>query len=704
MEASAPLAPAPADEARSIVSGLRLRVLLPLVVAVLMAIVVGSAVLIHGELHHEERESQAAAVNLQVMLAERSRHEVLTMQSMLHLLMNDARLQAAFRAGDRAALLAVAAPELEMLRASNGISHLNFIRSDRTMLLRVQHPQAHGDRIDRHVLLRAQETGAFHSGYEQGPFGGYTLRVVTPWEVDGKPAGFLEMGLEFDALLADFHEALDADVLVTMQKSLIDEKQWRNAGAREPDLADWDEFPEVVVLSRTSADIPPQVREHLSRRGRAPADARFRVRWGERVAQVVTAPLRNLRGHVVGELVMVKDMTTAASVAHRTQAIITAICVAIGFILTIFIHVVLGRVQQDVAARSARLAETRRVLALEQDERQRAEQELALQQERNELLEGRARMVEELAAANRTAAAALQENEEVTAHLREAQSELLATARAAGRAEIATNVLHNVGNVLNSVNVSAGVIGSGLRNSRVTGLARAMQMMTANSGDLATYLTTDDKGRMLPGYLAAVSETLSREREDMLQELDRLIKSVDHIKDIVATQQSHAAAGQVIEPVQPSELAEDALRMQGTALARHQVQVVRDYEPVPPVPLDRGRVLQILVNLISNAKAAMADQAGGESRLTLHVGLADGERLRFSVSDEGEGIPPENMTRIFSHGFTTRQGGHGFGLHSSALAARQMGGRLTAHSDGPGRGATFTLEFPLVPRSGPDEA
>jgi two-component system NtrC family sensor kinase len=60
------------------------------------------------------------------------------------------------------------------------------------------------------------------------------------------------------------------------------------------------------------------------------------------------------------------------------------------------------------------------------------------------------------------------------------------------------------------------------------------------------------------------------------------------------------------------------------------------------------------------------------------------------------GIAPENLTRIFSHGFTTRTDGHGFGLHSAALAAQQMGGRLTAQSDGPGRGATFTLELPVA--------
>lgn len=700
MTAPATLASALQEDAKSIVSGLRLRVLLPLCLGLLLALGVGAVVLVVAQLHHEEHESAQADESLGVMLEERTAHDVDAMKSLMLLVMADPRLQEAMAAGDRDGLAVASAPLMQGIRARNGISHLYFIRPDRTVLLRAHRPGEFDDRIDRFVLRQAQTAGGFHSGYEQGPYGSYTLRVATPWVVAGRTIGFLEMGVEFEDLMAGIQKALHADIVVVMDKALIDHGKWITANAHKSRKTQWDEFPEVVVLSRTVAKVPEQVRAHLSRTGRQAAEARFRVKGDGTVAQVVARPLKNTRGMVVGEVVMIKDVTEIDRDAMASLAIVLAACTAIGIALTAFIHVVLGRVQKDVAVRTARLAETRRVLAHEQDERQRAERELTLQQERNELLEARARMAEELSEANGKAEAALRENEEVTARLREAQSELLATARAAGRAEIATNVLHNVGNVLNSVNVSAGVVGSTLRNSRVAGLARAMQLMQAHAGNLGQYLTADDKGRMLPGYLAAVSEALSNERDGMLQEVDRLIKSVDHIKDIVATQQSHASAANVIEPVQPSELAEDALSMQGTALARHQITVIRDYADLPPVPLDRGRVLQILVNLISNAKAAMSSAQQGEHRMTLHVGRFGSDTLRFSVSDAGEGIAPENLTRIFAHGFTTRKDGHGFGLHSSALAARQMGGTLTAHSDGPGRGATFVLDLPLVPASG----
>jgi two-component system, NtrC family, sensor kinase len=284
--------------------------------------------------------------------------------------------------------------------------------------------------------------------------------------------------------------------------------------------------------------------------------------------------------------------------------------------------------------------------------------------------------------------------QERTLELQNTQGELVATARRAGRAEIATNVLHNVGNILNSVNVSAGMIADTLRRSRAHGLSRAVQMMDEHKGDLARFLTADEKGRLLPGYLSGAAATVAQEQQDMLKELDHLTKSIDHIKDVVSTQQSYAGGSSVVEPARIDELAEDALRMNAGPLAQQQVKVVREFMDLPLVRVDRARVLQILVNLISNANNAMEDSGAASRRIVLRI-CAEEARLRISVKDDGVGITPENLTRIFSHGFTTRASGHGFGLHSCALAARQMGGTLGVHSDGPGCGAIFTLELPL---------
>ncbi|RON18277.1 histidine kinase [Pseudomonas brassicacearum] len=285
--------------------------------------------------------------------------------------------------------------------------------------------------------------------------------------------------------------------------------------------------------------------------------------------------------------------------------------------------------------------------------------------------------------------------EERTRELRDTQSELLDSARQAGMAEIATNVLHNVGNVLNSVNISADLVSRKLRASKAQGLRKAMQLINEHPDDLGAFLTQDQKGKLLPGYLNQLVEAIALEQQGMTDELAQLSKSVDHIKDIVATQQSYAGANSLLEPLHISELLEDALRMNSGALTRHHVRVIKEYGEVPLFMGDKHRLLLILINLISNAKYAMSGLSNRPRQMTLGVKIVDDTTLQISVKDDGEGIAEENMTRIFAHGFTTRKEGHGFGLHSCALAAIEMNGHLTAHSDGPGKGAQFTLQIPL---------
>lgn len=275
--------------------------------------------------------------------------------------------------------------------------------------------------------------------------------------------------------------------------------------------------------------------------------------------------------------------------------------------------------------------------------------------------------------------------------------ELVNASRQAGMAEIATGVLHNVGNVLNSVNLSASMILDQLRNSKATHLAKAVQLLQAHKDDLGHFLTEDPRGKQLPAFFEAISNELTRERAMLTQEAGSLNQNVEHIKNIVAMQQSHAKVSGALEKLAVPELVEEALRMSSAALGRHRIEVTREFAEVPTVLADRHKVLQILVNLVNNAKHAL-DSRTEDRRLTLRVIRGEG-RVRVEVADNGVGIPPENLTRIFQHGFTTKRTGHGFGLHSGANTAKEMGGSLNVHSDGLGRGATFSLEIPLQPRT-----
>jgi signal transduction histidine kinase len=319
-------------------------------------------------------------------------------------------------------------------------------------------------------------------------------------------------------------------------------------------------------------------------------------------------------------------------------------------------------------------------------------------QEAHDLLETSVReRTTDLAKANTSLKNEIEERKRMGLEVERVHRQLIDASRQAGMAEVATSVLHNVGNVLNSVNVSATLVADQLKQSRISGLVRAVALMKEHATDLGSFVTNDPKGKQLPGFLEQLAEHLAAEQDSHLNELGLLRENVGHIKEIVAMQQSYARVSGVAEVLKVTDLVEDALRMNATALVRHEVQLVRDYgAPSLEINIEKHKVLQILVNLIRNAKYACNESGRKDKRLTVRVTNGDGF-ARVEVIDNGIGIAAENLTRIFNHGFTTRKDGHGFGLHSGALAATEMGGTLQAHSEGVGRGATFTLQLPVRP-------
>jgi PAS domain S-box-containing protein len=281
--------------------------------------------------------------------------------------------------------------------------------------------------------------------------------------------------------------------------------------------------------------------------------------------------------------------------------------------------------------------------------------------------------------------------------LERVHKELMTASRQAGMAEVATNVLHNVGNILNSVNISASLVTDRVKQSKAPGVTLVADLLKDQGADLAAFMSTDARGKRIPEYLSALGQQLTADQQMSLQELGSLRDNLEHIKETVTMQQSYAKLCGVTETVEVVDLVEDSLRLNAGAFARHGVTLLREFSPVPPITVDKHKVLQILVNLVRNAKYACDESGKTEKLIILRIAPAT-KGVCISVIDNGVGIPAENMDRLFTHGFTTRQSGHGFGLHSGALAAQELGGTLLATSDGAGRGAAFILELPCVRR------
>ncbi len=306
----------------------------------------------------------------------------------------------------------------------------------------------------------------------------------------------------------------------------------------------------------------------------------------------------------------------------------------------------------------------------------------------------------QLKTAKDAAEAAVTARNEVITALKEAEVEserlhkqLLDASHQAGMAEVASDVLHNVGNVLNSVNISAALAADMVRKFKVPSLGKVVELLDQHAANLGAFVTSDPQGAQVPAFLARLKEHMANDQQETVRELESLAKNVDHIKDIVVMQQSYAQVSGVREIVKISDLVEDSYRIDMNSYTRHGVQFIRDYHDVPPINVEKHKVLQILINLIRNAKQACDERGEKDKQVSVRVAKEDGH-LTIRVADNGIGIPPENMTRIFNHGFTTRKNGHGFGLHSGALAAKALGGSLTVVSDGPGKGAVFTLALP----------
>jgi signal transduction histidine kinase len=273
----------------------------------------------------------------------------------------------------------------------------------------------------------------------------------------------------------------------------------------------------------------------------------------------------------------------------------------------------------------------------------------------------------------------------------ELQLQLRDASRDAGMAEVATGVLHSVGNVLNSLGVSAALMQTQLRDSRVVNVQRTAALLNDQGGRAGQFLDEDERGKQLPTYLAQLGEYLSAENQRLQTEAAAIAAHVGHIRTIVAAQQTYARRGGVTEAVDVAELLDNAVAIHFADMT--DVSIRREYEPLEPLTLDRHKLIQILGNLLSNARHALKAMSSGPRKLTLRIHRESGF-VAIEVLDSGVGIQQEVLHRLFEFGFTTKKDGHGFGLHTSAILAKELEGELAGFSDGAGEGARFILRLP----------
>jgi two-component system NtrC family sensor kinase len=286
---------------------------------------------------------------------------------------------------------------------------------------------------------------------------------------------------------------------------------------------------------------------------------------------------------------------------------------------------------------------------------------------------------------------ARRELEETNAELHRMRADLVKASRIAGMAEVATSVLHNVGNVLNGLNVGVTVVRRALHDRPGARIERAAKLLE----DMCEAPNVE-KLRQAATYLRKLSGVVDEQLQRIDGEVALLGEKVEHVNSIVCAQQQHAKPAGLCEAIDVGELLRESVRLHTASMTTHGIEVVIECDQGGTVVVDRHKVLHILVNLIGNAKDAMKHSTERVLRLR---GWSEGEMVAIACHDTGVGMDAATLGMLFTHGFTTKPSGHGFGLHASVNSAREMGGDLHASSDGLGSGACFTLTVPREPRA-----
>jgi signal transduction histidine kinase len=275
-------------------------------------------------------------------------------------------------------------------------------------------------------------------------------------------------------------------------------------------------------------------------------------------------------------------------------------------------------------------------------------------------------------------------------------NQLIIAARHAGMADIATSVLHNLGNVLNSVKVSANILSENINNADFNKLVKLVGMLNEHKNNINQYLIDDPKGKLIPEYLILLIESLVGNSKIAEDEVNSLVKEIEKIENIIAMQKLNSGSVEMTEEVLLSDAMDTAIELCGSTFEKNNIVLKKEYTSHLSVMADKFKLLQILVNVLQNAKDALLSvnpELAHNKIITIKT-QDDNNYSDIIISDNGVGIPPDNITKIFSLGFSTKKDGHGFGLHTSALAAKELGGTLQAKSDGVGEGAVFTLTLP----------
>ncbi len=290
----------------------------------------------------------------------------------------------------------------------------------------------------------------------------------------------------------------------------------------------------------------------------------------------------------------------------------------------------------------------------------------------------------------------IMEREIAESRLQETQQQLIESAHKAGMAEIASDTLHNVGNVLNSIKTSAYLIDQSTRKRPNEGFTKACNLIRENQHRIDSFLTEDPNGKKLIDYFLQLDGEFQSTFEQISSDSKRLKAKIETVAEVVVAQQKYAGTASLTVSADIKHIVDDALAMIPDLITNLNIEIKKDFQPVPSIQIQKNKLLHTLVNLFKNAAQAMIESNPQNRLLGIKI-FQEESHVILEISDSGCGISEDLLGKIFSHGFTTKNDGLGFGLHSCANYLDEMGATIEAQSQGINQGATFIIRFPILP-------
>jgi PAS domain S-box-containing protein len=282
-----------------------------------------------------------------------------------------------------------------------------------------------------------------------------------------------------------------------------------------------------------------------------------------------------------------------------------------------------------------------------------------------------------------------------TRELKEAQERLISQAMEAGMAQVAAMGLHNIGNAVTPMNVFMDAMQKNEMEEISNYLEKCYLELKNHASDLDDFINHQARGKQVFAYMGELIDSLITKNRKQADTFNRMEKALAYISEILSLQQTYASREQETrELVDLNELIDDAIRMQMGALEKRQIFIKKLFEArLPKLLIDKNRLMQVIVNFIKNSYEAIDARQNntGEKEITCSSFVENGH-VGFRISDNGIGIDPENIEKIFEFG-KSRKGSTGFGLHYCKMCVESNGGEISFSSPGLGKGATVSVYF-----------